>query len=183
MTVNQIRVRGALVAGLMTFVAGLVIGVGVGVSGYEVPAFPEGVLLAATIGGVLGAAAVAPKLVGDHPGRVASIAEMTAIGYVMTGLLWPLMSAVVAAPSAINGGMIPCIFFGGGGSVNCSHGLTGMDAISSLASNTAAIYPVAFLIDVFAAIPGVPAFLVLSIAWRVVFRRFLNSRATAAPVR
>jgi hypothetical protein len=162
---SQIRVEGAVLAGVIAFGAALMFGIAIGgfddspIRSSGVALTPDahwlamGVLVGAVVGAIIGAASVAPGLAGGHLGPVLASIKVAAFAYVVIALLWPLAWIVVQPTSA-----------GAGSSAN-------------VLVETTAYYPFALLLDVFYAIPGLPICFAFSLAWVALFRAVVSPSA------
>lgn len=171
MSTRQIRAVGALVAASIGFVVSLAFGlVAMGLNS-PVPWYATGLIVALTASMALGAAVVAPRLIRSFPDVAGSTWRMMGIIYVAMPLLWPAAAALTAAPAAVDGGTIPCLFIGNDPASYCPRGLVGMEAIRALVGEAGGQYVGALALALFpiSAAIGLFVFFLLSEAWCFLF--------------
>jgi hypothetical protein len=105
-----------------------------------------------------------------------AVLQMSVVTYALVILLLPLISAAAAWPSASLGGTIPCVHFNN----TCPEGLSGAEALSRMATETATFY----LVSPFSLVVLSPFLIVFAVpsalwAWllTVTRRRLLGSLA------
>jgi hypothetical protein len=162
---SQIRVEGAVLAGVIAFGAALMFGIAIGgfddspIRSSGVALTPDahwlaiGVLVGAVVGAIIGAVSVAPGLAVGRLRPVRASIQMAAIVYVAIALLWPL-AGIIVDPWP-----------------------TGVDSPASVLAEITAYWPFALILDVFYAIPGLPICFAFSLAWVALFRAVVSPSA------